>query len=163
MKPHTRWPQQKSCCCRRVTDERVRKISSPTRFDPKTVQPVASYCREDRFSSSGQVTCQKNCPPLTHAVVNKEVIWTFNTANVTIRTACVHAAKCICSFRPVNKTMTVPANIGVIRNKDVVCFQGRNNRLLTKYHQNSFALEWLTRQKGYNMEEEIKIRIHAVC
>jgi hypothetical protein len=23
-------------------------------------------------------------------VVNKEVIWTFNTADVTIRTACVH-------------------------------------------------------------------------
>jgi len=60
--------------------------------------------------------------------------------------------------------------MGVIRNKDAVCFQGRNNRLLSKYHQNSFALEWLTRQKGYKdrrvlayMEEEIKIRIHAVC
>lgn len=66
--------------------------------------------------------------------------------------------------------MTVPSNIGVIRNEDVVCFQGRNNRLLTIYNQNSFALEWLTRQKGYKdrrvlayMEEEIKIRIHAVC
>jgi hypothetical protein len=39
--------------------------------------------------------------------------------------------------------MIVPANIGVIRNKDVACFEGRNNRLLTKYYQNSIALEWL--------------------
>jgi hypothetical protein len=65
------------------------------------------------------------------------------------------ASKCICGFWLDNRTIFVPENIRVIRNKDVVCFLGRNNRLLTKYYQNGLAIRMVKHDRNGAKTDDI--------